>query len=48
LTFINEMTGQNEAHIAFGGERNSGLRLFNGDGASEELKTDHTIGLKRL
>lgn len=48
MTFINEMTIQDESHVAFGGERNSGLGRFNGDWAIEEFTTDHTIGVKRL
>lgn len=39
---------QDEAHVAFGGERNSGLGRFNGEWAIEEFTTDHTIGVKRL
>lgn len=48
MTFINAMTVQDEAHIAFGGERNSGLGRFNGEWAIEEFTTDHTIGITRL
>lgn len=48
MTYINEMTVQDEAHVAFGGERNSGLGRFNGAWAIEEFTTDHTIGVKRL
>lgn len=48
MTYINEMTVQDEAHVAFGGERNSGLGRFNGEWAIEEFTTDHTIGVKRL
>lgn len=48
MTFINEMTVQDEAHVAFGGERNSGLGRFNGDWAIEEFTTTQTIGVKRL
>lgn len=48
MTFINEMTVQDEAHVAFGGERNSGLGRFNGEWAIAEFTTDHTIGVKRL
>lgn len=48
MTFINEMTVQDEAHVAFGGERNSGLGRFNGEWAIEEFTTAHTIGVKRL
>ncbi|HLS49927.1 MAG TPA: aldehyde dehydrogenase family protein [Actinomycetaceae bacterium] len=48
MTFINEMTVQDEAHVAFGGERNSGLGRFNGEWIMEEFTTEHTIGVKRL
>ncbi|MFI2228628.1 aldehyde dehydrogenase family protein [Nocardia testacea] len=48
MTFVNEMTVQDEAHVAFGGERNSGLGRFNGEWAIEEFTTAHTIGIKRL
>lgn len=48
MTFINEMTVQDEAHVAFGGERNSGLGRFNGEWAIEEFTKDHTIGVTRL
>lgn len=48
MTYINEMPVQDEAHIAFGGERNSGLGRFNGDWAITEFTTDHTIGFTRL
>lgn len=48
MTFVNEMTVQDEAHVAFGGERNSGLGRFNGEWAIEEFTTDHTIGITRL
>ncbi|QCQ93266.1 aldehyde dehydrogenase family protein [Rhodococcus sp. SGAir0479] len=48
MTFINERTVQDEAHVAFGGERNSGLGRFNGEWAIEEFTTDHTIGVTRL
>lgn len=42
------MTVQDETHVAFGGERNSGLGRFNGKWAIEEFITDHTIGVTRL
>lgn len=48
MTHINEMPIQDEAHVAFGGERNSGLGRFNGDWAIDEFTTDHTIGIVRL
>ncbi|MDQ0618426.1 aldehyde dehydrogenase family protein [Arthrobacter globiformis] len=48
MTHINEMPIQDEAHVAFGGERNSGLGRFNGDWAIAEFTTDYTLGIKRL
>jgi aldehyde dehydrogenase (NAD+) len=48
MTFSNEMTIQDEAHVAFGGQPNSGLGRFNGHWAIEEFTTDHTIGVARL
>ena len=48
MSFINEMTVQDEAHVAFGGARNSGLGRFNGEWALEEFTTDHTIGVTRV
>lgn len=48
MTYVNEMPVQDEAHIAFGGERNSGIGRFNGEWAIQEFTTDHTIGLTRL
>ncbi|MFD1213564.1 aldehyde dehydrogenase family protein [Arthrobacter sp. GCM10027362] len=48
MTHVNEMPVQDEAHVAFGGERNSGLGRFNGDWAIGEFTTDHWIGIKRL
>lgn len=48
MSYVNEMTVQDEAHIAFGAERNSGLGRFNGEWVIEEFTTDHTIGVKRI
>ena len=48
MTYVNEMPVQDEAHIAFGGERNSGIGRFNGEWAIQEFTTDHTIGITRL
>ncbi len=48
MTFVNEMPIQDESHVAFGGERNSGLGRFNGDWAIDEFTTNHTIGITRL
>lgn len=46
MTHINDMPVNDEAHIPFGGERNSGLGRFNGDWAINEFTTDHWIGVK--
>ncbi|HZK31328.1 MAG TPA: aldehyde dehydrogenase family protein, partial [Corynebacterium sp.] len=48
MTYVNEMPVQDEAHIAFGGERNSGIGRFNGEWAIREFTTDHTIGFTRI
>lgn len=37
-----------EPHMAFGGERNSGLGRFNGDWAIEEFTTNHRISLQHM
>lgn len=47
MTHINEMPVHDESHVAFGGERNSGIGRFNGDWAIAEFTTDHTIGVLR-
>ena len=44
---INDMPVNDEAHVPFGGERNSGLGRFNGDWAINEFTTDHWIGIQR-
>lgn len=48
MAYINEMPIQDEAHVAFGGARNSGLGRFNGEWAIEEFTVDQTVGVKRL
>ena len=48
MTHVNEMPVQDEAHIAFGGERNSGIGRFNGEWAIHEFTTDHTVGITRV
>lgn len=48
MTYVNEMPVQDEAHVAFGGERNSGIGRFNGEWAIHEFTTDHTVGVTRL
>lgn len=45
MTHINDMPVNDEAHVPFGGERNSGLGRFNGDWAINEFTTDHWIGI---
>lgn len=45
MTHINDITINDEAHVMFGGEKNSGLGRFNGDWAIEEFTTDHWIGV---
>ena len=47
MTHVNDITVQDESHIAFGGEKNSGLGRFNGEWALEEFTTDHTITVQR-
>ncbi len=45
MTHINDITVNDEAHVMFGGEKNSGLGRFNGEWAIEEFTTDHWIGV---
>ena len=47
MTHVNDIPVQDEAHVAFGGEKNSGLGRFNGEWAIAEFTTDHTITLQR-
>lgn len=47
MTHINDMPIHDEAHVPFGGERNSGLGRFNSDWAISEFTTDHWIGIQR-
>lgn len=46
MTHINDITVNDEAHVMFGGEKNSGLGRFNGEWAIEEFTTDHWIGVQ--
>ena len=46
MTHVNDFPVQDEAHIAFGGEKNSGLGRFNGEWAIDEFTTDHTISVQ--
>lgn len=45
MTHINDITVSDEAHVMFGGEKNSGLGRFNGDWAIEEFTTDHWVSV---
>jgi aldehyde dehydrogenase (NAD+) len=46
MTHINDITANDEPHVMFGGEKNSGLGRFNGEWAIEEFTTDHWIGVQ--
>ncbi|WP_404287228.1 aldehyde dehydrogenase family protein [Glutamicibacter arilaitensis] len=46
MTHINDITVNDEPHVMFGGEKNSGLGRFNGEWAIEEFTTDHWIGVQ--
>jgi aldehyde dehydrogenase (NAD+) len=46
MTHINDMTVQDEPHMPFGGEKNSGLGRFGGDWAIHEFTTDHWISVQ--
>lgn len=46
MTHINDITTNDEAHVMFGGEKNSGLGRFNGEWAIEEFTTDHWVGVQ--
>lgn len=45
MTHLNDITVSDEAHVMFGGEKNSGLGRFNGEWAIEEFTTDHWISV---
>lgn len=46
MTHINDMTVQDERHVPFGGEKNSGLGRFNGDWILEEMTRTHWISFQ--
>jgi aldehyde dehydrogenase (NAD+) len=46
MTHINDTTVNDDAHIAFGGEKASGLGRFGGDWVVEEFTTHHWISLQ--
>ncbi len=47
MTHVNDMPVNDEAHVPFGGEKNSGLGRFNGDWAIEEFTTDQWISVQQ-
>ena len=46
MTHVNDMPVNDEAHVPFGGEKNSGLGRFNGDWAIEEFTTVQWISVQ--
>lgn len=47
MTHVNDMPVNDEAHVPFGGEKNSGLGRFNGAWAIEEFSTVQWISVQR-
>ncbi|GAA1248638.1 aldehyde dehydrogenase family protein [Prauserella halophila] len=47
MTHVNDIPVNDEAHVSFGGEGNSGLGRFNGEWAIDEFTTDHWISVQR-
>ncbi len=47
MTHVNDMPVNDEAHLPFGGEKNSGLGRFNGDWAMEEFSTVQWVSVQR-
>lgn len=48
MAFVNEGPIQDEAHVAFGGTRNSGLGRFNGEWAIDAFTSTQTLGVVRI
>ncbi len=46
MTHVNDQPMNDENHVAFGGEKASGLGRFGGDWAIEEFTTDHWISVQ--
>lgn len=46
MAHVNDMPVNDEAHVAFGGEKNSGLGRFNGDWAIEEFTTEQWVSVQ--
>lgn len=47
MAHVNDMPVNDEAHMPFGGEKNSGLGRFNGDWAIEEFSTVQWVSVQR-
>ena len=47
MTHVNDMPVNDEAHLPFGGEKNSGLGRFNGDWAIEAFSTVQWVSVQR-
>lgn len=47
MTHVNDMPVNDEAHVPFGGEKNSGLGRFNGDWAIEEFSTVQWVSVQK-
>ena len=47
MTHVNDMPVNDEPHVPFGGEKNSGLGRFNGDWAIDEFTSDHWISVQQ-
>ena len=45
MTHVNDITVNDEAHVMFGGEKNSGLGRFNGQWAIDAFTTEHWVGV---
>ncbi|MBZ0071964.1 MAG: aldehyde dehydrogenase family protein [Gammaproteobacteria bacterium] len=48
MTHVNDMPVNDEAHLPFGGEKNSGLGRFNGDWTIEEFSTVQWVSVQRV
>ncbi|TDT78341.1 MULTISPECIES: aldehyde dehydrogenase family protein [unclassified Arthrobacter] len=46
MTHINDIPVNDEPHVAFGGEKSSGLGRFNGEWAIQEFTTDHWVSVQ--
>ena len=47
MAHVNDMPVNDEAHMPFGGEKESGLGRFNGDWAINEFTTVQWVSLQR-